>query len=131
MKQISFDLLLKKLKKIKFDDFDLVVGIGMSGLIPASIISYLLNKEMKIINIKYRDNKNKIIYKNPRIMNKNDFKIKNKKILIVDDVSRTGKTLQAAKKSLNGNEIKTFVINGKADYSLFNTKECLKMPWIE
>ncbi len=132
MKKISLDVFLKELKKIKFDNFDLIVGIGRGGLIPASIISYLLKKDMKIMNIKFRDDKNKIIYKNPIIKNKNiinEFKIKNKKILIVDDVSRTGKTLEAAKRFLKGNRVKTFVINGKADYSIFNTKECLIMPW--
>ena len=56
-------------------------------------------------------------------------KIKNKKILIVDDISRTGATLKKAKEILKGNKLKTFVINGKADYSLYNLKGCVKWPW--
>jgi len=46
-----------------------------------------------------------------------------------DTVARTGKTLEKAKEILGGNEIKTFVINGKADYSLFDYKECIEWPW--
>jgi len=133
MRRVSFDTLLRKIKNIKFDNFDLIIGIGRGGIIPASIISYLLKKELRIVNIKFRDDDNKIIYKNPKITNKDNFKINNKikniKILLVDDVSRTGKTLEAAKGLFSGNRIKTFVINGNADYSLFDTKECLRLPW--
>ena len=55
--------------------------------------------------------------------------MKNKKILLVDDFSRTGKTFKEAKKLLKGAKIKTFVINGKADYKLYSYKTCLKFPW--
>ena len=55
--------------------------------------------------------------------------LKDKKILLVDTVSRTGKTLKKAKQLLKGNKIKTFVINGKADYQIINKKECVLMPW--
>jgi hypothetical protein len=25
--------------------------------------------------------------------------------------------------------VRTFLVNGKADYSLYDTEECLRMPW--
>ena len=34
-----------------------------------------------------------------------------------------------AKEILEGNEVKTFVLNGEADYSLFNEEECIQWPW--
>ena len=47
----------------------------------------------------------------------------------MDDVSRTGKTLARARAWLNGNTVKTLLVNGAADYRLFDTPECLRMPW--
>jgi len=49
--------------------------------------------------------------------------------LLVDDFSRTGKTFEEAKKILKGSKIKTFVVNGKADYGLHNYPCCVKFPW--
>jgi hypoxanthine phosphoribosyltransferase len=53
------------------------------------------------------------------------------KVLLVDDVSVTGKTLDFAKQLLHLNDIKTFVLKGKnADIVLFpEIKECVNWPW--
>ena len=128
MKKLSFNYLVKKLKKINFPKFDFIVAIGKDGIMPASLLQHLLNTPVEIIWLNYRDKNNKPIRKNP-ILKKPFKKIKNKKILLVDTVSRTGKTLKKAKTLLKGNKIKTFVINGKADYSVINSKECVLMPW--
>lgn len=128
--KISFNEIIKKIEKIDLPDCDLIIGIGRGGTIPASILSHILNKDLRILWINFRDGKNKIMYKTPKLVKKFNTKIKNKKILLVDDVSKTGKTLEYAKRILNKeNKIKTFVINGKADYSLFNYKECIEWPW--
>jgi hypoxanthine phosphoribosyltransferase len=62
---------------------------------------------MDILWLNLRDEKNNIIRTEPQLIGKN-IELKNKKILLVDDVSRTGKTLEKAKQLLNGNEIKNF-----------------------
>jgi hypoxanthine phosphoribosyltransferase len=127
MKRITKKEILGKIKKINFPDSDLIIAINRGGLNPAKLLSKRLKLKVKTININYRDDNHIPKYKNPKIIKK--LKIKNKRILLVDDVSRTGKTLRTAKKLLKGNKVKTFVVNGKADYSLYNCKECLKLPF--
>ncbi|MFH1618265.1 MAG: phosphoribosyltransferase, partial [Candidatus Margulisiibacteriota bacterium] len=116
-----------KLKKIKFEDFDLVIAIGKGGVGPGKLVADYLKLPLKAIRMIFRDENHKPMYKNPKIGSR--LKIKDKKILLVDDVSRTGATLKKAKKYMKGNKVKSFVVNGKADYSLFNFTECINWPW--
>ena len=132
MKTLTLKQIIDKIKKIKFPKFDLIVAIGKDGIMPASLLKHFLNLPVEDIWINYRNKENKPIRKEPILkkpLNKKLKNIKTKKILIVDTVSRTGKTLEKAKEILKGNKIKTFVIKGKADYSLFNFKECVDWPW--
>ena len=130
--KLEFNDLIKKLKKISFERFDLIVAIGKDGIMPALLIQHFLKIPIEVVWINFRDKNNNPIRKNPILikpLNKKLKKIKNKKILLVDTVSRTGKTLQKAEELLRGNKVKTFVINGKADYSIYNIKECIEWPW--
>jgi hypoxanthine phosphoribosyltransferase len=127
LKKITKKQISEKIKKIKFSNFDLIVAISRGGIPVSKILSGYLKLKVRTLHINYRDDTHTPKYKSPRIIK--TLKLKNKKILLVDDVSRTGKTLRTAKKILKENKVKTFVINGKADYSLYNTKECFKFPW--
>jgi len=139
MKKLTLKQITNKIKKIKFNKFDLIVAIGKDGIMPASLLHYFLEIPVKVIWLNYRNKDNKPIRKEPKLVKKNFSKknfFRNKKILLVDTVSRTGRTLEKAKEILNNkiynnsnNKIRTFVINGKADYSLFNFKECIDWPW--
>jgi hypoxanthine phosphoribosyltransferase len=131
MKSVIWDNYIQQLNKIKFEEFDIIVAIGSGGIIPAAFIQRKLNIPMRIININYRDPSHKPKYDDAVLLEDREFPIKDKKILLVDDVSRTGKTLKKAKEYLKGNRIKTFTINGEGDYSFFNQEECLRMPWLE
>lgn len=127
--QITFDQIIEEIKKIKFEDFDIVIGIARGGIVPASIISFMLKKELRLIWLNYRNKDNVQKYKAPRLEKEFHFNLKNKKILLVDDVSRTETTMETAKNMLKNNKINTFLINGEADYSLFQYKECIDFPW--
>ena len=127
--KISFDEIIDKIKNIEFPDIDLIVCIGKGGIIPGSIISFILETDLKVLWINYRDENNDVKHENPKLMKEFNEEIKNKTILLVDDVSRTGKTLKYAKSLLTNNEIITLVVNGKADYSLFNYDRCIDWPW--
>ncbi len=59
-----------------------------------------------------------------------DFDYKNKRILLVEDRVKTGASLLYACKLLEGaTYVKTFAVNGKADYALYN-EDCFKFPWL-
>jgi len=131
MKRISFDELVTSLRKIKFEEFDLIVAIGKGGTVLGGLIQHILDIPMEILWINFRDEENEIQYQEPMLLKENKVlkEIKDKRILLVDDVSRTGSTLRKAKDILKGNSIKTFVFNGKADYSIMNSEECVMLPW--
>ncbi len=129
MKTLNLNNITKKIKIQKFPKFDFIVAIASGGLIPASLIASHLNLDLKILWLKFKDDKNKELYKKPKLLKKINFNFKNKKILLVDDFSKTGKTFNEAKNILKGSKIKTFAVNGKADYSLYNYKCCVKFPW--
>ncbi|MDD4333379.1 MAG: phosphoribosyltransferase [Patescibacteria group bacterium] len=126
----KWEEVINKIKNFKFEDeFDLVVAIGRGGVVPGYLISRKLGIDLEIIWIKFRDDANNIIFSEPQIARTTAVDFKNKKILLVDDVAKTGKTLEIARKYLVGAEfIKTFVINGQADYFLYNEK-CFQFPW--
>jgi hypoxanthine phosphoribosyltransferase len=129
MKKLTLKQITEKIKEINFPKFDLIIAIGRDGIMPASLLKHFLKTEVKTIFINYRDENNKPIKKEPILTKPIKEEIKNKNLLIVDTISKTGKTLKKAKEILKENNIKTFVINGKADYSLFNFKECIEWPW--
>ncbi len=131
MKKISFDELVSKLREVNFEEFDLIVAIGKGGIVLGGLIQHILDIPMEVLWINFRDEDNKIKHSSPIVLKENTVlnEIKDNRILLVDDVSRTGSTLRKAKDILKGNYIKTFVFNGKADYFVINSEECVILPW--
>ncbi|MBW2989505.1 phosphoribosyltransferase, partial [Candidatus Woesearchaeota archaeon] len=126
------------MKKVDFPEFDIIVAIGRDGIKPASLLSDILNVPVKALWINYRRKDNQVIRKEPALVRPMSKSLKKTlgakkgrrtRILLVDNVSRTGKTLKKAKELLKGSSIKTFVVNGDADYSLFMFDECISWPW--
>jgi hypoxanthine phosphoribosyltransferase len=84
---------------------------------------------MHIVRINYRDQENRPRFEDARLMEDQPCPVTAARVLVVDDVSRTGRTLARAREYLAGNTVTTFLLNGNADYRLFDTGECLRMPW--
>jgi hypoxanthine phosphoribosyltransferase len=119
-----------RLKEIELPAVELVVGIASGGTVPAALTAQKLGVELKLININYRDEENNPQHSKPVLLE--DFYIDEdiRSILLVDDVSVTGKTLETVKEILGDYDIKTFVFKGKADYVLFpEIKYCVNWPW--
>ncbi len=129
MQDVSFMEIARRITDLQLPEFDLVIGIAEGGQVPAGLAAYKLGKELKVMRISYRDIANAPLYDQPKILSDiND--VKGKRILLVDDVSVSGKTLEAAKRALAGNEVKTLTLKGKADYVLFpEIRECVRWPW--
>jgi xanthine phosphoribosyltransferase len=85
--------------------------------------------EINLLKINLRDSNQKPIYESPKLMAPIDFDFAGKTILLVEDRIKTGATVNFAKGLLDGARlIKTFAINGEADYALYN-ESCFKFPW--
>ena len=112
------------------ETFDIVVAIANGGIVPAGIINQRLNAEYQIIKINLRDPQQKPRFDEPKLLSPIDFDFNNKKILLVDDRIKTGSTIKLAKELLKEAQlIKTFAVNGTADYALFD-EMCFRFPWI-
>lgn len=127
----SFEEVVDQIKKIEFSEsFDLIVAIANGGIIPAALLNQRLKIDLQLLKINLRDEKQQALYPEPRLMEHINFEYKNKRILLVEDRVKTGASLKLAIKLLEGAEtIKTFAVNGNADYSLYN-ETCFKFPWI-
>ncbi len=110
---------------------DYIVGIVRGGLIPARILSKLLKvKPMFCLNVEKKDGER-------TVCSNAEFPLKNKKILLVEDMLETGKSLIVAKKWLKEKEaeVKTTslyimpVSECKPDFYLKEVQEVIKFPW--
>lgn len=131
IREKSFEEVLQRFRDITFDEtFDIIVAIANGGIIPAAIINQRLNTGVELLKINLRDPNQKPKYDSPRLVSPIDFDFKDKTILLVEDRIKTGATVKFAIDLLNGaKQIKTFAVNGNADYSLYD-EECFKFPWI-
>lgn len=130
MVDISYLEIAESISKFPFPEIDLVVGIAEGGLVPAALAAYRTGVELKVIKINYRDENNSPRYEEPQLFSQAPSDLNGKTILLVDDVSVTGKTLDRAKSLLPGCNIITFALKGKADLVLFNgIKDCVNWPW--
>ncbi len=130
MVPLSFQEIAARLKTIEFPPIDLVIGIGSGGVPAATMLAYHLRAELQVITLNYRDEQNNPRYEAPKVLNHPAMQLDGKKILLVDDVSVSGKTMNAALELLQGFDVKTCAMKGKADFVLFpEIKDCVKWPW--
>ena len=131
IREKSFEEVLQRFKDIKFDEtFDIIVAIANGGIIPAAIINQQLNIGVELLKINLRDPHQIPKYDSPKLVSPIDFDFKDKTVLLVEDRIKTGATVKYALELLKeAKQIKTFAVNGKADYSLYD-EECFRFPWI-
>ena len=127
----TFIEVMDRFRSITFEDeFDIIVAIANGGIVPAGIINQRLQKEVHLLKINLRDEYQHPKYDQPKLLAPIDFDFRNKRILLVDDRIKTGSTIMLAKELMqDARMIKTFAVNGNADYALFD-ETCFKFPWI-
>ena len=127
----SFEEVAKRFKQIKFaEQFDMIVAIANGGIIPAALLNQRLNLELHLLKLNLRDAYQHQLYEQPKLLEEIDFDFNGKRILLVEDRVKTGTTLNYAKQLLQeAAMVKTFAVNGKADYCLYD-EDCFKFPWI-
>jgi xanthine phosphoribosyltransferase len=127
----TFEEVMERFRAITLNEsFDMIVAIANGGIIPAAILNQRLNIDIQLLKINLRDSNQQPKYDAPQLMSSIDFEVKNKAILVVDDRVKTGATMIFARNLLRDAKlVKTFAVNGKADYALYN-ESCFKFPWI-
>lgn len=127
----SFEEVLKRFGEIDINEsFDMIVAIANGGIIPAAILAQRLKLEVFLLKINLRDAMQRPLYEHPVLLKQIDFEFKGKRILLVEDRVKTGATLNFAKELLSEAAcVRTFAVNGKADYPLYD-ESCFRFPWI-
>jgi xanthine phosphoribosyltransferase len=127
----SLEEVLIRFREIEFrEEFDLIVAVANGGLVPAGILNQRLQLEVKTIRINLRDEFQRPKFEAPQLLAPVDFEFAGKKILLVDDRIKTGASIRLAKEILKDAAlIRTFAVNGNADYALFD-ETCFRFPWI-
>jgi len=121
-----------RLRAVEFPAVDVVVGIQTGGRIPATLLSFHLGLPLYMLPINFRDEHNNPRFDEPRVTGVCDvLPPEGCRILLVDDVSVSGRTLAKAKELLPGYDITTFVLKGRGELVLFpEIKPCVNWPWL-
>jgi hypoxanthine phosphoribosyltransferase len=124
-----YDRLDRALAWMQSERFEGIVAVANGGILPGAILHEESGLPLSIVQINYRDHENKPRYPDARLLEAGPAPFPGKRVLLVDDVSRSGRTLARAREFLSASTVQTFLVNGKADFSLYDTAECLRMPW--
>ncbi|MGC8961100.1 MAG: phosphoribosyltransferase, partial [Candidatus Bathyarchaeia archaeon] len=90
-----YGMCIELAEKIKGEGFnpDLIVGVARGGWIPARILSdFLHNPNLTSIRVEFYEDVG-VTGREPRITQQLPIPVKGRKVLIVDDVSDTGRSL--------------------------------------
>ncbi|MGL4611510.1 MAG: phosphoribosyltransferase family protein [Trueperaceae bacterium] len=136
----------RKLKRLSLPAVEAVIGVATGGIAFATMVAFWLEKPLHILHLNYRDENNKPCYEKPKLLEPFDIgpttfnkglqplvtptENSSHHLLLVDDVSVTGKTLETAKNLLASFQITSLVIKGKADVVLYpEIHSCILLPW--
>ncbi|RJS90255.1 phosphoribosyltransferase [Candidatus Bathyarchaeota archaeon] len=135
-----YEMLLSLAEKIQKDNFcpDLIIGICRGGWPPARVMSDLLgNPKLANISVEFyvdiARTRNKPILTEPVSLS-----VEGKKVLILDDVADTGKTLELVKNHLINKGVKRIKIATiyykpwsivRPDYYEKKTRKWIVFPW--
>jgi adenine/guanine phosphoribosyltransferase-like PRPP-binding protein len=127
---LDFETISRALKQISLPPVDCVVGIAEGGIVPASLLAHQLGLPMHLLRINYRAPDNSPRHSSPTLLADIPTLPEGARILLVDDVSVSGQTLALARDLLQGHEVITFTLKGRADFVLFpEIAACVNWPW--
>ena len=116
------NLIKNNVHKIKSNDIDYVIAIGGGGLIPARIMRNYINKPIYVITVSSYDDE--YVKDNIEVLQWIDLDLKDKKVLIIDEIDDTRKTLDFCinrlKNKNNANNISVFVLQNKIKEKIGN-----------
>jgi hypoxanthine phosphoribosyltransferase len=134
-----YEMLLCQAQKIKNQNYkpDIIIAIARGGVVSARILSDLLeNPNLSFIQIEFYTNINQTLQE-PTLKQTLTPKVIGKKVLLIDDIADTGKSLQLAKTHLQQGaiEIKTATLYQKnqsittPDFYEKQTTSWVVFPW--
>lgn len=127
---LSFTEISCRLHALNLPPVEIVVGIGTGGTVPAAILAHQLSVPLLMFFINYRAPDNQPQRPMPELLLPPQLPHVGSRVLLVDDVSVTGSTLELAAAQLSNCDVTTLVLKGKADFVVFpDVPQCVYWPW--
>ena len=127
---LAFVEISRRLENLDLHQIDRVIGIATGGIVPATMIAHQLRKPFSLLHINFRDEANFPRHDQPILLDEGPVFATKQRILLVDDVSVSGATLNAAKALLSDHQVTTLVLKGKADHVIYpEIASCVNWPW--
>ena len=129
--KLEFPEIRARLDSLTLPQIDLVIGVATGGSVPAALLAYKLQTPLYTLHLNYRAEDNSPQRPAPELLSPPDLPAVNgKRVLLVDDVCVTGRTLESARQYLAGAHVITFVLKGHADVVLFpEVASCVHWSW--
>jgi adenine/guanine phosphoribosyltransferase-like PRPP-binding protein len=132
--QLELPRLLERLARLELPPTDVVVGVATGGLVPAALVAYRLGCSLVTLHLNYRAPDHTPQHPAPALQAPFDGRgLEGRRVLLVDDVSVTGRTLAAARGLLPPCKVTTLVFKGRADAAdlvlLPELTGCVRWPW--
>ncbi|GAB5559632.1 MAG: hypothetical protein SynsKO_12790 [Synoicihabitans sp.] len=130
--RLSMGEIAERLRSAKYPQVDAIVGIQTGGRIPATLLSFHLGLPLYMLPINFRDENNDPRYDEPKVLAAvHKLPPAGARVLLVDDVSVSGATMNKARELLPGYAITTFALKGRAEIVLFpEVRQCVHWPWL-
>jgi len=127
--KLDFLEICDRLERLELPEVDSVVGIATGGNVPASLVAYRFSLPLRMMQLNYRAEDNTPQRPEPQLL-ATFHPPSAQRVLLVDDVSVSGRTLGVARALLPHCEVTTLVLKGRADVVLFpEIERCVLWPW--
>lgn len=128
---LDFDEIAARLKGVELPTVDVVYAIATGGIVPGALVAYKLGVPLKRLDINYRAADNSPQRPAPELLAPVEAPPPGTRVMLVDDVSVTGQTMDLARSLLAGCAITTLALKGRAaDFVLFpEVASCVVWPW--
>jgi hypoxanthine phosphoribosyltransferase len=133
-----FGEMCKELARKISDDYtpECIVGISKGGLPLAAVLASMFRIDLYPIRLSYRE-KDQRIHTSPQWTVHPPDKVRNKKILLVDEITVSGETLLIATREIlakGAKEVRTCTLSIHShsthpDYYILKTDELIVQPW--
>ena len=134
---VHFDSLCRTLAvMVRGYDPQVVVGIAKGGVLPATVIASILRREFYPIRLSRRHD-GEVVRETPELLLGPPPAIADQRVLLVDDVVATGRTMELARKACleqSASEIRTASLcahrwDHHIDYVAFTSHTHIIFPW--
>lgn len=128
---LAFEEISARIKAAELPEVDVVCAIATGGVMPGALVAFRLGLPLRVLQINYRAPDNSPQRPAPELLAPADAPAPGTRVLLVDDVAVTGKTIELARSVLAGCEVTTLALKGRAaDIVLFpEVASCVIWPW--